>query len=340
MNRLLAGRAVNPIGLGCMGISHGYGTALDHDAGVAFLNRALDLGYDHIDTANIYGAGRNEELIGAALAHRRPEFLLASKTGILFDGPRRGTDCHPDSILKSLDASLQRLKTDHLDLFYLHRFDYAVPIADSVGAMARAIEAGKICSYGVSEWSAAHIREAHGVHPMAAVQTEFSLWTRNVELGVLAATRDLGIALVAFSPVARGALGGKFRDPATLGEKDIRYPHPRFSADNWPHNLALIDQFNALAAGAGLAPAQLALAWVLAQGGHVHAIPGTTKLDHLQTNAGAAALALPEDLLVRAGALINHDTVWGHRYPEAMRRTIDTEEFHLGSAGGVADQRV
>jgi aryl-alcohol dehydrogenase-like predicted oxidoreductase len=327
MTRLLAGRALNPIGLGCMGLSHGYGTALEHGDALRFLNHALDLGYDHIDTANIYGAGKNEELIGEALSLRRQEFFLASKTGILFDGPKRGTDCRPESVLKSLDESLTRLKTDYLDLFYLHRFDYNVPIAESVGAMARAIEAGKIRSYGVSEWSAAHIREAHSVHPMAAVQTEFSLWTRNVELGVLQTTGELGIALVAFSPVARGALGGVFRDPATLGEKDIRYNHPRFSAENWPTNLALVEQFVALAEAAGVAPAQLALAWVLAQGDHIHAIPGTTKHDHLTTNAAAAGRTVPADMLAKADALINQSTVAGHRYAEAMRKTIDTEDF-------------
>jgi len=327
MTRMLAGKSLNPIGLGCMGLSHGYGTALSQEDGERFLNRALDHGYDHFDTANIYGAERNEELIGAAIAHRRQEYFLASKTGILFDGPRRGTDCHPDSITRSLDASLARLGTDHLDLFYLHRFDYTVPIADSVSALVRAIEAGKIRSYGVSEWSSAHIREAHGVHPVAAVQTEFSLWTRNVELGVLRATRELGIALVAFSPVGRGALGGALRDPAVLGEKDIRYTHPRFSAEYWPRNLALIDQFDALAARAGIAPAQLALAWVLAQGTHVHAIPGTTKLDHLAENLAAATLAVPENVLAEAAALINQQTVAGGRYPEPMRKTIDTEDF-------------
>jgi aryl-alcohol dehydrogenase-like predicted oxidoreductase len=327
VKRPLAGRALHAIGLGCMGISHGYGTTLDHEAGVHFLNRALDLGYDHIDTANIYGAGRNEELIGAALAHRRSEFFLASKTGIMFDGPKRGTDCHPDSILKSLDTSLARLKTDHLDLFYLHRFDYQVPIADSVGALARAIEAGKIRSYGVSEWSAAHIREAHAVHPMTAVQTEFSLWTRNVELGVLQTTGELGIAMVAFSPLGRGALGGAFRDIGTLAENDIRFPHPRFNADNWPGNLELIDRFAALAKGAGLSPAGLALAWVLAQGTHVHAIPGTTKSDHLEANFAAATLAVAPELLAQVGALINQQTVRGHRYAEPMRKTIDTEDF-------------
>lgn len=327
MTRTIAGNSLNPIGLGCMGLSHGYGTALDHEDGVRFLNHALDLGYDHFDTANIYGAGKNEELIGAAISHRRNEFFLASKTGIDFTRPKRGTDCHPDSILKSLDASLARLKADHLDLFYMHRFDYDVPIADSVGAMVRAIEAGKIRSYGVSEWSSAHIREAHAVHPVAAVQTEYSLWTRNVELGVLQTTAELGIALVAFSPVGRGALGGVFRDPATLGENDIRYPHPRFNAENWPKNLALIDQFNALAACNGLRPAQLALAWVLAQGGHVHAIPGTTKFDHLEENAAAATLTVPADVLAKAGALINQQTVSGRRYHDPMFKTIDTEDF-------------
>lgn len=327
MTRTIAGRSLNPIGLGCMGLSHGYGTALSQDDGVAFLNRALDIGYNHIDTANIYGAGKNEELIGEAISHRRDEFFLASKTGILFDGPKRGTDCSPESMMASLDKSLAKLRTDHLDLFYMHRFDYKVPIADSVGAMVRAMEAGKIKAYGVSEWSAAHIREAHAVHPVAAVQTEFSLWTRNVELGVLDTTRELGIALVAFSPVGRGVLGGVFRDPGTLGEKDIRYSHPRFNSQNWPKNRELIEKFDALAARAGLPPAQLALAWVLAQGDHVHAIPGTTKLPHLEENLGAASLDVPAAIIEEAGALINQQTVSGHRYPEPMRKTIDTEDY-------------
>jgi aryl-alcohol dehydrogenase-like predicted oxidoreductase len=324
---MISGRQMSPIGLGCMGLSHGYGPSLSPEDAERFLNRALDLGYDHFDTANIYGAGKNEELIDAAISQRRDAFFLASKTGILFDGPKRGTDCHPESILKSLDASLARLKTDHLDLFYMHRFDYDVPIADSVGAMVRAIEAGKIRSYGVSEWSSAHVREAHAVHPVAAVQTEFSLWTRNAELGILQTTAELGITLVAFSPVGRGALGGVFRDPVTLGEKDIRYLHPRFNAENWPKNLALIDQFNALAASIELRPAELALAWVLAQGDHVHAIPGTTKLDHLESNFAVSRLQVPAEVLAKAGALINQQTVSGHRYHEPMLKTIDTEDF-------------
>ncbi|MEP7222953.1 MAG: aldo/keto reductase [Novosphingobium sp.] len=327
ITRSLGESRVNAIGLGCMGLSHGYGSAVTPDEGAQLLNRALDLGYDHFDTANIYGAGRNEEMIGQALSHRRADFFLASKTGILFDGPRRGTDCHPDSILRSLEGSLQRLRTDHLDLFYMHRFDPAVPIADCVGAMARAVEAGKIRGYGVSEWSSDHIRQAHAVYPMAAVQTEYSLWTRVVELGVLAATKELGIALVAFSPVGRGALTGRVRDRSVIGEKDIRASHPRFNAENWPHNLALIDQFVVLAAEAGVMAAQLALAWVLAQGDHVHVIPGTTSLDHLSENAATCGFTIPAEVLERAGALINQSTVAGHRYPEPMHKTIDTEDF-------------
>lgn len=240
--RTLTGRSVNPIGLGCMNLSWAYGDPPPHDEKVRLLNEALDLGYNHLDTANIYGLGKNEELLADAVMHRRDEFLLASKTGIVVDGKRRGIDCSPQAIAQSLDASLARLKTDHIDLFYMHRLDRNTPIADSVGAMARAIEAGKIGAYGVSEWSSAHIREAHDVHPMAAVQTEMSLWTRNVELGVLETTRELGIALVAFSPVARGALGGELKDPQSLAEKDLRRSMPRFDGMNWPENLAMIER--------------------------------------------------------------------------------------------------
>lgn len=327
MQRILGGRKVRPIGLGCMNLSWAYGEPPPHEDKIRLLNEALDLGYDHLDTANIYAFGKNEELLGEAVMHRRDEFFLASKTGIIVDGPRRGIDCSPDAISESLDASLKRLKTDHIDLFYMHRFDPKVPIADSVGAMARAIEAGKIGGYGVSEWSSAHIRAAHAVHPMAAVQTEYSLWTRNVELGVLETTRELGIALVAFSPVARGALGGELKDPRSLGEKDLRRSHPRFSVENWPKNLALIEKFDALAAENGLEPAELALAWILARGDHIHAIPGTTSLDHLRENFAAISAETSAELLDQAGTIINQKTVSGHRYPQVMRGTIDTEDF-------------
>ncbi|WP_338446375.1 aldo/keto reductase [Pelagerythrobacter marensis] len=327
MQRRLCGRRVHPIGLGCMNLSWAYGDPPSREGCLRLLNEALDLGYDHLDTANIYGKGANEELLANAVMHRRDEFLLASKTGIVVDGPRRGVDCSPAAIAESLDASLRRLGTDHIDLFYMHRFDPKVPVADSVGAMIRAMEAGKIGAYGVSEWSSDHIRQAHAVHPMAAVQTEYSLWTRNVELGVLQATRELGIALVAFSPVARGALGGRLKDPSSLAENDLRRSHPRFSAENWPRNLALLDRFDALASSAGVKPAQLALAWLLAQSAHVHAIPGTTDLGHLHENFAAPTCEVPQAIIHQAGELINQQTVSGHRYPEVMRGTIDTEDF-------------
>lgn len=325
--RTIAGTALHPVGLGCMNLSWAYGTPPGHDDAIRLLNRALDLGCNHLDTARIYGAGKNEALIGEALKGRRNEFFLASKCGIVVEGPKRGVDCSPEAIRSAIDESLRLLGTDHIDLYYMHRFDPKVPVADSVGEFARAIEAGKIGAYGVSEWSSAHIREAHAVHPVAAVQTEYSLWTRNVELGVLETCRELGIAFVAFSPVGRGALGGVLKDPSTLEEADLRTKMPRFNAANWPHNLALIEQFAVLAEDAGVTPGQLALAWVLSRGDHVHVIPGTTNLQHLEDNIRAWALPIPAGVLAAAGALINERTVAGHRYHDAIRPTIDTEEF-------------
>ncbi len=325
--RTIAGTELHPVGLGCMNLSWAYGTPPGPEEGARLLARALDLGYNHLDTARIYGGGQNEALIGETLKSRRSEFFLASKCGIVVDGPRRGVDCSPAAIEQAIDESLRLLQTDHIDLYYMHRFDPKVPVADSVGAMARAIEAGKIGAYGVSEWSARHVREAHAVHPVGAVQTEYSLWTRNVELGVLETCRELGIALVAFSPVGRGALAGLLRDPATLEDADLRTKMPRFNAENWPHNLALIDRLGELASEAKMTAAQLALAWVLSRGDHLHVIPGTTDLQHLADNHAAWELEVPQDLLEAAGALINEETVAGHRYHDAIRPTIDTEEF-------------
>jgi len=327
MTRSIAGTALHPVGLGCMNLSWAYGTPPAHEDCVAFLNRALDLGYDHLDTARIYGAGKNEALIGEALKGRRKEFFLASKCGIVVDGPRRGIDCSPAHIAEDIDKSLELLGTDHIELYYMHRFDPKVPVADCVGALVAAIEAGKIGAYGVSEWSSAHIREAHGVHPVGAVQTEYSLWTRNVELGVLDTCKELGIPLVAFSPVARGALGGVLKDPSTLEETDLRIKMPRFSEENWPRNLKLIEQFVALAEGAGITPGQLSLAWVLSRGDNIHVIPGTTNLQHLEDNYNAGNLTVDAAVLEQADKLINQQTVSGHRYHEAIRPTIDTEEF-------------
>lgn len=327
LTRTIAGTDLHPVGLGCMNLSWAYGTPPSPEDGARLLGRALDLGCNHLDTARIYGGGQNEALIGETLKGRRDEFFLASKCGIVVDGPRRGVDCSPQAIEQAIEESLRLLRTDRIDLYYMHRFDPKVPVADSVGALARAIEAGKIGAYGVSEWSARHVREAHAVHPVGAVQTEYSLWTRNVELGVLETCRELGIALVAFSPLGRGALAGELDDPATLEDSDLRTKMPRFAPANWPHNRALIERLVALAAEAGITAAQLALAWVLSRGPHVHVIPGTTSEPHLADNHRAWRLPVPADVLAAAGALINEDTVAGHRYHDAIRPTIDTEEF-------------
>ena len=327
MTRLLAGRAVNPIGLGCMGLSHGYGLPPSPEEAARVLHAALDLGYNHLDTARLYGAGANETLIGETLKGRRHEFVLASKTGIIIDGPRRLTDCRPETLKAEVEISLKALQTDHIDLYYLHRRDFKVPIEDSIGAMADLVREGKIGGIGVSETGAEAIRRGHAVHPISAVQTEYSLWTRNVEIAVLDACRELGIAFVAFSPLARGVFANGFRDPAILLDSDVRKPHPRFNAENWPHNLALVDRFNALAAGAGVTAAQLSLAWLLSRGDFVHAIPGTTRLDHLAENMARADWQPPQELLAACDALVNRHTVAGPRYHEAMQKTIDTEEF-------------
>jgi aryl-alcohol dehydrogenase-like predicted oxidoreductase len=325
--RTIAGTELHPVGLGCMNLSWAYGTTPSADEGARLLARALDLGCNHLDTARIYGAGNNEALIGETLHGRRNEFFLVSKGGIVVDGPRRGVDCSPEAISAGIDESLRLLRTDHIDLYYMHRFDPKVPIADSVGAMVRAIEAGKIGAYGVSEWSSAHVRQAHAVYPMAAVQTEYSLWTRNVELGVLETCEELRIALIAFSPLGRGALCGVLTDPSTLEDRDLRTRMPRFQPDNWPRNLMLIEQFVALAEQAGVTPAQLALKWVLSRGAGVHVIPGTTNPQHLEDNFHAAGVEVNEAVLEEADRLINHETVAGHRYHDAIRPTIDTEEF-------------
>jgi aryl-alcohol dehydrogenase-like predicted oxidoreductase len=326
--RALAGRQVHPVGLGCMNLSWAYGDPPPHADRIRLLERALDLGIDHLDTANIYGLGKNEELLGDAVMGRRADFLLASKMAITVrDDGKRGIDCSPQAIARSIDESLARLKTDRIDLYYMHRFDPAVPVAEMAGAMARLIEAGKIGGYGVSEWSATHIREAHAECPMAAVQTEYSLWTRQPEIAVLETTRELGIAFVAFSPVGRGALTGTIGAAPAFGKADIRAGMPRFDAEHWPANHALIAEFSSLANRAGVTPAQLALAWVLAQGPHVHAIPGTTSIAHLEENFAALSCDIAPGFIAEVGALVGRRSVSGPRYNAAMQASIDTEDF-------------
>lgn len=327
ISRHIHSKPVKPIGLGCMSLSWAYGTLPAREDAIALLNRALDLGYDHLDTANIYGLGHNETLIGEALKHRRREFFLATKMGIVIEGEKRGIDCSPPSIRRCIDESLTRLQTDHVDLYYMHRRDRSVPIEESVGAMADLVKEGKIGSIGLSEMSADTLRRAAAVHPIAAMQTEYSPWTREPEIAVLDACRDLGTTFVAFSPVARGVLANGVRDPADLADTDLRRGMPRFNADNWPANRALVDQFCALAAKCGATPAQLSLAWVLSRGEHVVAIPGTGSIAHMEENFAQRDWIIPADVAARIDALINPQTVAGPRYGEAMQRSIDTEMF-------------
>lgn len=327
MTRTIAGRQVNPIGLGCMSLSWAYGTPPSPEDGAKLLHRALDLGYNHLDTARIYGEGKNETLIGETLKGRRNEFFLASKTGIIVEGKNRRIDCKPATIRGALEESLRLLNTDHIDLYYLHRRDFATPIEDSVGELARAVESGKIGSIGLSEMSADTLRKAAAVHPIAAMQTEYSPQTRNPEIAVLEACKELGTTFVAFSPVGRGSLCGTLRDPTALPSGDLRKSWPRFVGENWARNLDLIDAFGAIAAKAGVTAAQLALGWVLAKGDHIVAIPGTANIAHLEENIARPDWRPDAATIAGVDALINQNTVAGSRYPAAAQASIDTEEF-------------
>ncbi len=322
---------VSAISLGCMNLSHAYGTPPASEHAQQLLLRALDLGVTMFDTAALYGFGANEALIGKVLGKQRSRFTLASKggmAGVMFDNVmKRVIDGRPEAIRRNCEDSLRRLQTDHIDLYYLHRWDKRVPIEDSVGEMSRLLEAGKVRALGLSEVSAATLRRAHAVHPIAAVQSEYSLWSRNVEIGVLEACRDLGAALVAFSPVARGYLTGTLRDVTGFEAKDIRRGMPRFDPANYAANLALLSGVEALAREAGCTMAQLALAWLLARGEQVIPIPGTTSLAHLEEDLGAADVVLPRHAVAELDALINQQTVLGARYNAATQAEIDTEDF-------------
>jgi aryl-alcohol dehydrogenase-like predicted oxidoreductase len=317
---------VSAIGLGCMNLSHAYGVPPGEAEGIALLNRALDLGCTFLDTAALYGQGNNERLLGKAVMHRRSAFTLASKCVLdMIDG-KRALDGSPAAIARTLDAALQRLGTDHIDLYYLHRLDRGVPIEESIGALVRAKEAGKIGALGVSEMSAATIRRAHAVHPLAAVQTEYSPWARNAEIAVLDACRELGIGFVAFSPVARGFLAGAVRS-ADYAAGDIRALMPRFVEPALSHNLTLAARFDAVAAELGCTPAQLSLGWVLARGDDVVPIPGTGNIAHLEENLAAAAMPFDAGALETVDAIFAEGAVAGNRYPPAMQAQIDTETY-------------
>ena len=325
--RKLGPFTVSAIGFGCMSLSHAYGDRPDRATAEAVLKGALDAGHTHLDTASLYGLGHNETLVGEVLKDRYGTFTLASKCGIWMGPEGRIIDCSPATVRRTLDDSLRRLRTDCIDLYYLHRVDPAVSIEDQVGVLADCVREGKIKAIGLSECSAAALRQAHAVHPIAAVQTEYSLWTRNPEIAVLDACKELGTAFVAFSPLARGYLTGRLTTTNQFEPKDIRRFMPRFDAHNYPANLALLAPFLAIAAELGCTPGQLALAWVLHQGEHIIPIPGTGKLDHMVENAGAAEVRLDPDTLARVGAIINQNTVCGARYNAANQADVGTEEF-------------
>ncbi len=327
---------VSPIGLGCMNFSHAYGKPPPAEQSEAVMLAALDAGVTLFDTAALYGFGANETLVGRVLKNHRSRIVLCSKGGLggvtQADGSvKRVIDGRPESLRRNCEDSLKRLGTDVIDLYYLHRWHKlgadAVPIEDSVGELSRLVAAGKVRAIGLSEVSAPILKRAHAVHPIAALQTEYSLWSRNAEIAVLQACRDIGAAFVAFSPVARGYLTDAAPDMGRLDPKDLRLAMPRFQGEHWTANLALRQGVVALAQQQGCTVAQLALAWVLSRGPHVLAIPGTTQVAHLQEDVAASALVLPPATLQALDSLINQATVSGPRYAPQSTAEVDTENF-------------
>ena len=314
---------VGEIGLGCMGMSAFYAGA-DEAESVVTIRAALDRGVDLIDTADMYGAGANERLVGRAIEGRREEVLLATKFGQVRgpEGAPAGVRGDPEYVREACHASLDRLGVDHVDLLYQHRVDPRVPIEETVGAMAELVDAGKVRYLGLSEASPATIRRAQSAHPITAVQTEYSLWTRDVEHEVLSTVRELGIGFVAYAPLGRGFLTGRFRTPADLDETDSRRNHPRFREENFGRNRALVERVVELAGRKGVTAGQLALAWVLHRGDAVVPIPGTTRREHLEENLGAAEVALSADDLERLDAAVPKGATAGDRYPDMS--SIDT----------------
>ena len=331
-NRKLGPFQVSEIGLGCMNLSHAYGPPVSEAQAERVLLSALDAGITLFDTAALYGFGTNESLVGKFLKSHRQKFTLASKCGMAGvdlngDGKLvRVIDGRPENIRKTCEDSLKRLQTDVIDLYYLHRWDKKVPIQDSVGALSDLVRQGKIQSIGLSEVSAGTLHKAHAVHPIAAVQTEYSLWTRNPEIAVLKACEQLGTTFVAFSPVARGFLCGPL-DMATLDAKDIRKGMPRFTPENYAANFKLFAPYQQLAREAGCSPAQLALAWLLHKAPHIIPIPGTTSVQHLLDDVGASDVRLTDSLITQLDALINEKTVQGNRYSAQSNAEVDTEVF-------------
>ncbi|MEV4869902.1 aldo/keto reductase [Streptomyces syringium] len=324
-----SGLQVSAIGLGCMGMSVYYG-ASDETASVATIHHALDIGVNFLDTADAYGNGHNEELVGRALKGRRDEAVLATKFGIRGVGPG-GTsggatiDSRPEYVREACDASLARLGVDHIDLYYMHRRNPEVPIEETIGAMAELVAAGKVRHLGLSEVNADTLRRAHAVHPIAALQSEYSLWERDLEDDIAPTATELGIGLVPYSPVGRGFLTGALTSLDQLDKDDYRRTtDPRFQGENLTRNLALVERVRDLATGIGCTPVQLALAWLLSRGEHIAPIPGTRRVTYLEENAKAADLALTEDQLRALEEALPATEVSGGRYPEAGLRLLNT----------------
>ncbi|MFG2531515.1 aldo/keto reductase [Streptomyces sp. NPDC048516] len=322
-SRRLGELVVSAQGLGCMGMSHGYGESDDAQS-IATINRALDLGVSLLDTSDFYGAGHNEELIGRAIAGRRDEAVLATKFGF---ANRLGepTAIRGDAayVREACDASLRRLGVDHIDLYYQHRVDPGVPIEETVGAMAELVAAGKVRHLGLSEASAATLRRAHAVHPIAALQSEWSLWTRDLEQEIAPVCRELGIGLVPFSPLGRGFLTGRYTSVKGLPESDLRRSQPRFADGNLEQNLAIVEQLDALAAQKGVSAGQLALAWVQHRGDDVVPIPGTRRVKYLEENLGALAIELTAEELAAIDAAAPAARIAGTRYDEASMTFVN-----------------
>jgi aryl-alcohol dehydrogenase-like predicted oxidoreductase len=325
--RKLGPYEVTAIGFGCMNLSHAYGPPQPREVAERVIRQALELGVTHFDTAALYGFGANEKLVGELLASRPDHVIVASKCGLFGRDGKRVIDGRPEAIHAICEQSLRNLKTDRIDLYYLHRWDKTVPIEESVGALADLKRQGKIRALGLSEVGAATLRKAHAVHPIAALQSEYSLWTRNPEIAVLDECRKLGVSLVAFSPLGRGFLAGRMRSPAELVEGDIRRGMPRFQSPNFEENLRRLDPIEVIAAELGCSRAQLALAWVLAKHPHAVVIPGTTRAAHVVENCGADAIRLDAATIRRLDEVLPPGKASGARYPPATQVENDTEEF-------------
>ena len=308
------GLAVSELGLGCMGMSFLYGRATDEDA-IAVIHRSLDLGMTFLDTAEVYGPYANEELVGKALKGRREQAVVATKFGFKIEnGAMAGVDGTPENVRRTCDASLQRLGVDTIDLFYQHRRDRAVPIEETVGAMANLVKEGKVKHLGLSEVGPGTLRRAQAVHPIAALQSEYSLWERGIEAEILPTLRELGIGLVPYSPLGRGFLTGEIKSYEDIPEDDYRRNDPRYQGENFAKNMELVDVVKDIARSKNAAPGQIALAWLLAQGEDIAPIPGTKRLEYLEENAASVAVALTADDLARLNALATQTA--GPRYGE------------------------